>query len=65
VLKAWDKPTLTLWAPSDPILGGYQQAFVDNIPGAASQPHQVFEAAGHFIQDDCGEELAAAMVAWI
>ena len=35
------------------------------IPGAAGQPHQTFSPAGHFIQDDVGEQLAAAMVDWL
>ena len=64
-LKAWEKPTLTLWAPGDQVLGSYQSSFVDNIPGAAGQPHQTFEPGGHFIQDDCGEDVARAMVDWL
>ena len=65
VLEAWHDPVLTLWAPGDPVLGGYQDVFVRRIPGAAGQPHQTFAPAGHFIQDDCGEQLAAAIVDWL
>lgn len=65
VLEAWDAPVLTLWAPGDVVLGGFQDVFVRRIPGAAGQPHQSFSPAGHFIQDDCGEQLAAAMVDWL
>ena len=65
VLRAWTKPVLTLWAPGDIVLGGYQPSFADTIPGAAGQPHQTFSPAGHFIQDDCGPELVAAMLAWM
>ena len=64
VLRTWTKPVLTLWAPGDVVLGGYQPSFADTIPGAAGQPHQTFSPAGHFIQDDCGPELVAAMLAW-
>ena len=39
-----------------------QDSLVRRIPGAAGQPHQTFSPAGHFIQDDVGEQLAAAMV---
>ena len=56
---------LTLWAPGDQVLGGFQEVFLRRIPGTAGQPHQTFSPAGHFIQDDCGEELAAAVVAWL
>ncbi len=65
VLRAWTKPVLTLWAPGDIVLGGYQPLFTDAIPGAAAQPHQTFSPAGHFIQDDCGPELVAAILSWI
>ena len=65
VLESWTKPVLTLWAPGDPVLGGYQRGFLDRIPGTAGQPHQTFAPAGHFIQDDCGEALALAVVDWL
>ena len=65
VLGSWSKPVLTLWAPDDPVLGTYQAGFVDRIPGAASQPHQTFRPAGHFIQDDVGEQLVPVIVAWL
>jgi haloalkane dehalogenase len=65
VLEQWRKPVLTLWCPDDPVLGSYQSMFVDRIPGAAGQPHRTFSPGGHFIQDDRGEEVAAAMVEWL
>ena len=65
VLEHWTKPVLTLWAPDDIVLGAYQQGFIDRIPGAAGQPHRTFSPAGHFIQDDRGEELADAVIAWL
>ena len=65
VLERWERPVLTLWAPDDVVLGGLQDSLVRRIPGAAGQPHQTFSPTGHFIQDDVGEQLAAAMVAWL
>ena len=65
VLEAWTKPVLVLWAPDDPVFGATQSTFVDRIPGAAGQPHQTFSPAGHFIQDDAGEQVAAAVVVWL
>ncbi len=65
VLESWTKPVLTLWAPGDAVLGGYQSGFVDRIPGASGQPHQTFSPAGHFIQEDVGEQLAAIIVDWL
>lgn len=65
VFDDWAKPFLTLWCPGDIVLGGLGQEFIDRVPGAAGQPHQTFEPGGHFIQDDRGEDIAAAVVAWI
>ena len=65
VWEQWTKPVLTLWAPGDMVLGHLQSSFVDRIPGAAGQPHRTFEPGGHFIQDDRGEDVAAAVLDWM
>ncbi len=65
VWEAWSTPVLTLWTPGDIVLGHLQSTFVDRIPGAAGQPHQTFEPGGHFLQDDRGEDVAAAIIAWL
>lgn len=65
VLEAWEKPFLTLWGTDDPVLGHLGSWFIDRVPGAAGQPHQEFSPGGHFIQDDRGEDIAAALIAWI
>ncbi len=65
VWEAWSKPVLTLWTPGDTVLGHLQSTFTERIPGAAGQPHQTFEPGGHFLQDDRGEDVVAAMLAWL
>lgn len=65
VLETWRKPFLTLWCPGDPVLGHLAPTFVERIPGAAGQPHRTFEPGGHFLQDDRGEDVAAALVDWL
>jgi len=65
VLERWTKPTLTLWAPNDPVLGHLQDEFVSRIPGAAGLPHRTFAEASHFLQEDVGPELAAATIALV
>lgn len=65
VLEAWEKPFLTLWGTDDPVLGHLANWFIDRVPGAAGQPHQAFSPGGHFIQDDRGEDLAAALIEWM
>lgn len=65
VLKAWEQPFLTLWCPDDPVLGHLAADFISRIPGAAGQPHRTFQPGGHFVQDDRGEDIAAALIDWI
>lgn len=65
VFDSWTKPFLTLWCPGDPVLGQLHHEFVERIPGAAAQPHQEFAPGGHFVQDDRGEDIAAALIAWM
>ena len=65
MLKAFDKPFLTAFSDSDPITRGGEQVFQRLIHGAQGQPHVVIKGGGHFIQEDCGEELAKVVVDFI
>ena len=65
VLDQWDKPFLTLWCPDDSVLGHLHHEFIQRVPGAAAQPHQEFQPGGHFLQDDRGEDVAAALIGWL
>ncbi len=65
VLRAWAKPFLTAPSDSDPITRGAERAFQKLVPGAAGQPHTIIEGAGHFLQEDKGEELASLIVDFI
>jgi len=65
VLDRWEKPLLTLWCPEDPVLGHLHHEFIERVPGAADQPHQEFRPGGHFLQDDRGEDVAAALIDWL
>ncbi len=64
-LEQWEKPFLTLWCPGDMVLGQLGQEFIDRVPGASGQPHQLFEPGGHFLQDDRGEDVVAALIDWL
>jgi haloalkane dehalogenase len=57
-LQRFEKPFLTVFGDSDPITGGADVVLQAAIPGAKGQPHATLERAGHFIQEDQGEELA-------
>ncbi len=65
VLDRWEKPFLTLWCPDDRVLGHLHNEFVDRVPGARGQPHQEFQPGGHFLQDDRGEDVVAALIEWL
>jgi haloalkane dehalogenase len=62
ILEAWDKPFLTVFSDSDPITRGGDRIFQKRVPGAQGQPHRIIENAGHFLQEDKGEELAGILL---
>lgn len=62
VLMNWTKPFLTTFSDKDPILGGGEKVFKKLVPGAAGQPHVIIRDGGHFLQEDKGEEIAAAII---
>jgi haloalkane dehalogenase len=67
-LTEFEKPFLTIWASNDPGNLGSQETqdrLIDNIPGAADQPHTRLPEASHFLQDDQGAEIARLMVEFI
>ncbi len=62
VLEKFDKPFLTAFSDSDPVTRGAEKRFIESVPGAKGQPHAIIKGAGHFLQDDAGEELARIVV---
>jgi haloalkane dehalogenase len=65
VLARWEKPFLTAFSDSDPITRGSDRVFQKVIPGTKGQPHTTIVDAGHFLQEDKGEELARVVVDFI
>ena len=61
-LRAWDKPCLLVWSPSDPILGGAARFFERLIPTAGPA---VEVRGGHFLQDKSGAEIADHVIRFI
>ncbi|MEM7051612.1 MAG: haloalkane dehalogenase [Acidobacteriota bacterium] len=61
-LTAWEKPLLTAFGDSDPIFSGGERIFETKVPGAHGQAHRRLAGGGHFIQEDCGEELAQMVI---
>jgi len=62
VLSKWQKPFLTAFSDRDPITRGGERAFQERVPGARGQPHVTIKGAGHFLQEDKGEELARVIL---
>jgi haloalkane dehalogenase len=65
VLSKWRKPFLTAFSDSDPITKGGEKILQATIPGAKNQPHTTIAGAGHFLQEDKGEELARVVADFI
>ena len=61
VLDRWDKPFLCLYGKQDPMIGHFDAIFIERVPGTKGLPHQAFEGAGHFIQEEEPEALVTAI----
>lgn len=63
-LERWTKPCLLMAGDKDPVLGiPAGKIFERRIPTAGKLI--VIENAGHFLQEDRGEEIAERIVAWL
>jgi len=63
-LQRWNKPFLTTFSNRDPITRGLDKAFQERVPGARDMAHVKIRNAGHFLQEDKGEELAEVLVSF-
>ena len=59
VLRQWTKPFICAFSDSDPVTRNGEWAFRKAVPGAETSPHTTIVGAGHFLQEDCGEEFAS------
>ena len=64
-LAASSTPVLVAFSDSDPITGPMAPILKEVLPGAKGREHPTIENAGHFLQEDAGPELAAAIVAFV
>jgi haloalkane dehalogenase len=63
-LRSWRKPTLVLFGDSDPIFSvRVAERIAELMPGA--EPAQTVAGAGHFLQEDAGEEVGTRIAAWL
>ncbi|MGH3199628.1 MAG: haloalkane dehalogenase, partial [Streptosporangiaceae bacterium] len=64
-LAAWDKPFLVAFSDRDPITGAMAPVLKNTVPGAAGLEHPVIEGAGHFLQEDAGEQFGSVIVEFV
>jgi len=64
-LGSWDRPFLTAFSDSDPITGGMDAILQRHVPGAHGLAHPTIENAGHFLQEDAGDELGSVVADFI
>ncbi|HJR94501.1 MAG TPA: haloalkane dehalogenase [Gaiellaceae bacterium] len=63
-LERWEKPTLVLFSDSDPIFTpATAERMAARIPGAG--PAEIVAGAGHFLQEEKGEEIADRIVRFL
>src|SRR6266511_4301789 len=63
-LTHWEKPALVLFSDSDPIFSPRAgERLAGRIPGA--EPAETVAGAGHFLQEDKGEQLGKRIARWL
>jgi len=63
-LERWEKPALVLFSDSDPIFPpAAAERMASRIPGAG--PAEIVAGAGHFLQEEKGEEIAERIVRFV
>jgi haloalkane dehalogenase len=58
-------PMLVAFSDKDPITGAMADIFARQMRGAKGREHPVIRNAGHFLQEDAGEELATRIVEFL
>ena len=58
VLETFNKPFITAFSDNDPVTKGGERVFKERVPGAKGQEHVILPG-GHFLQEDCPDQIAA------
>jgi haloalkane dehalogenase len=64
-LERWQRPFLTAYSDGDPATQGWDTIFQERIPGARGQNHTTVSGAGHFVQEQKGQELGRIVAEFI
>lgn len=65
VLEAFNKPFLTAFSDKDPVTNGGEAVFQSRVPGTKGRKHVTIEGGGHFLQEDCPDQIADVIDAFI
>ena len=60
VLERFDRPVVTAFSDGDPVTKGGEATFQARIAGAQGRPH-VTLTGGHFLQEDCPDDIVAVI----
>ncbi|MFP1153599.1 haloalkane dehalogenase [Mycobacterium sherrisii] len=64
-LEQWEKPFLTAYSDGDPATAGWESVFQHRVPGARGQAHTTISGAGHFVQEQRGEQLGRIIAEFV
>jgi haloalkane dehalogenase len=65
VLSGFDRPFLTAFSDGDTATAGWAEVLRAHVPGAQGLEHPTVTGAGHFLQEDRGQELADLIAAFV
>jgi haloalkane dehalogenase len=64
-LEQFDRPFLTAYSDGDDASAGWDAILQERVPGAENQAHATIKGAGHFVQEDRGDELGEVIAGFI
>ena len=65
IFSKWKRPLLTLFSDLDPVSKNGEKIWQAECPGAKGQKHVILKGAGHFIQEDCPEEVCKHLIGFV
>ena len=64
-LERFERPFLTAFSDQDAVTRGGDRAMRERIPGARGQSHVTVQGGGHFLQEDCADELVRVVAGFL